>query len=409
MRKKFLLFLFCALFLPVSAQQITEEAIVINVEVPVRVFDREKFVDHLTIDGFEVYEDGILQKIEAVYLIKKRNIERSDEKRRFVPQTARNFYLFFEISEYTVQLGKALEYFIQNVLYPGDHLTVVTPMRTYRLRPQALEVKTREQILSQLKGLLRQDTLTGNSEYRNTINQLESLARSLSAAITQSLERSLTLDISSTFTGLEEMGVDEQLHYYEELLHRLEHLRKIDQSQLLHFSRILKEREGQKYIFMFYEKEYIPQIDPKILNQYISMFQDRPDLQQTISGLIDFFRRDTYFDVESVKKSYADSSISVHFLFISRPAEQRYGVYMQEQSEDIYVPFREMARATGGFADISANPESLFQKALDASENYYLLYYIPQNYKSDGKFRNIEVRVKNASYRVLHRVGYFAN
>jgi hypothetical protein len=56
----------------------------------------------------------------------------------------------------------------------------------------------------------------------------------------------------------------------------------------------------------------------------------------------------------------------------------------------------------------SANAWPAFQKAVDASENHYLLYYIPTNYKSDGKFRNIKVRVMGRNYHVLHRVGYLA-
>ena len=68
-----------------------------------------------------------------------------------------------------------------------------------------------------------------------------------------------------------------------------------------------------------------------------------------------------------------------------------------------------MARATGGFFDSSANTEVLFKQAVEASENYYLLYYIPSNYKGDGQFKKIKVRVKNKNYKVIHRLGYFAN
>jgi hypothetical protein len=82
---------------------------------------------------------------------------------------------------------------------------------------------------------------------------------------------------------------------------------------------------------------------------------------------------------------------------------------MQEQSEDLYSAFSEMAQATGGLSTSSANPEFLFQKAGEASENYYLVYYTPQNYLADGKFKNIQVRVKGKSYRIAHRSGYFAD
>jgi len=88
-----------------------------------------------------------------------------------------------------------------------------------------------------------------------------------------------------------------------------------------------------------------------------------------------------------------------------RPSE----IVYVDKSEDIYSAFREMAKATGGRTESSANAAFAFKRAVDASESYYLLYYSPLNYKKDGKFHNIKVKVKNKSYKVTHRAGYFAN
>lgn len=52
-----------------NSQEIQHEAVAINIEVPVRVFKGETFINDLTLDDFELYEDGVLQEIEAVYLI----------------------------------------------------------------------------------------------------------------------------------------------------------------------------------------------------------------------------------------------------------------------------------------------------------------------------------------------------
>ena len=99
-----------------SQQQILiEESLVVNIEVPVRVFKDSDFVDNLSIKDFEVYENGVRQKIEAVYFIKKDIIQRKDEKKKFSPQTERTFYLFFELTEYDPRINEAVEYFIQNV------------------------------------------------------------------------------------------------------------------------------------------------------------------------------------------------------------------------------------------------------------------------------------------------------
>lgn len=76
---------------------------------------------------------------------------------------------------------------------------------------------------------------------------------------------------------------------------------------------------------------------------------------------------------------------------------------------NVFAAFSEVSKATGGLRESSADPASIFIKAVDASENYYLLYYTPNDYKSDGKFRNIRVKVKGKNYRVLHRAGYLAD
>jgi len=422
MKKSIFILLVCVTGLALFSQQVTEESVVINVEIPVRVFEGNTFVDNLTIDDFEILENGVPQRVEAVYLVKKRSIERSEEKRRFSPETARSFFLFFELSEYDPRLGDALSYFIQNAISPEDELTIATPMKTYRLRGKALEVRSRDEIVKQLKGLIRRDTLLGASEYNNLIKSLEELARTITSSILETIEApeedpGIEVYEGSYFERMESLtpgdfkgrSVDEQLQIYQDLLMKLETIRSVDERQMTNFAEYLKDKEGRKYVYMFYQKEYIPQIDPIILNDYMSMYQDRPNLSLTMSSLFDLFRRDVEFDVDKVKQAYADSSVSIHFLHITKPSPHVFGVYMKEQSEDIFGPFKEMAHATGGFADSSANPDFLFQEAVKASENYYLLYYSPKAYKSDGTFKNITVRVKDKDYRVTHRVGYYAN
>ena len=409
-----------ALGLTLFAQQIfVEESLVVNIEVPIRVYDGKTFVSDLTIDDFEVYEDGLPQKIDAVYLINKRTVERSEEKKRFSPDTSRSFFIFFEVSDYTAQLGEAIEYLGNEVILPDDELLVITSMKNYRLRDKALEVTSREDLIDQLKDIVRKDCVQGDSEYRNTLFDLAELARALSATFQFS-----TIDEEGAFVGVEAkelddlsgagryamIELDEQLILYQGLLHKLETLRQIEQMKLMDFARLLKAKEGQKNVFLFYQKEYIPQIDPRIVNQNISKFQARPDIVLTVNGIMDFRIRDITFDLDIVKQAYADSSISIHFMFISTPLPHIPGIRLEERSEDIYGAFSEMARATGGFSSSSANPSALFKEAVEASENYYLLYYTPKAYiEGERKFKNIEIRVKDKKYKIRHRAGYYTN
>jgi len=75
-------------------------------------------------------------------------------------------------------------------------------------------------------------------------------------------------------------------------------------------------------------------------------------------------------DVDLIKKTFSDSSMAIHFLFLTKTPPPNIdtarmspsGMIMAEQSEDIYSAFRE-----------------------------------------------IKVKVKRGDYAITHRAGYFAN
>jgi hypothetical protein len=398
--------------IPVSSQEAFKEvSLVVNIEVPVRVYEDSKFVDNLTIDDFEILEEGIPQKIEAVYLIRKMAVERSDEKKRFNPDTKRNYFLFFEVAEYQPRIGEGLEFFVDNILSPEDVLYITTPLKTYKMKEGAFQVKPKQEIVIELIKLIRGDIESGNQEYRETIRTLSDVSRRLAV----SLGASPTQSSSTPAVGDPNRPQDETLELemllleYSDVLAKLENLRRVDQIKLLDFAKYLKNRPGQKYVYMFYQSEFIPQIDTRIAGQFESLYQDNPAMLHQMSSLFDFFTREKSFDVDKVKMAYSDSSTSIHFLFLTERPVAESGVSMVERSEDIYSAFREMAISTGGVVISSRNPAYAFQQALDASENYYLLYYRPKDYIIDGKFKDIKVGIKGKKYKVVHRAGYFSN
>lgn len=388
-----------------ASQVIQHETKTINVEIPVRVFKGADFVDGLTLEDFEVYDGGRLQKLEAVYLVKKASIARREETRPFVPRTARHFTLVFEMSDYDPRLDEGLNYFVKSVLIPGDSLVIITPMKTYRMRAENSLETDREAILRRLIELLRRDILIGNSEYRDLLEELRLTARVLASTSSPETPVDPTYP-AAHFTG---QTFEEQLETYGLLLQRLESLREVDGQKFLDFAGYLKTLDGQKDVFIFYQREFVPKIDPKILNRLMSVYNDRVDILFNMMNLFDFSRRESTINTDFIKKAYSDSSTAVHFLFLSTPAETVPGVIMEERTEDIYEPFKEMARATGGFSDASANIGAIMRSAVAALENYYLLYYTPADYRADGAFRDVEVRVKGGAYRITHRAGYIAD
>ena len=277
LKTRLLLILIILICFSALAQQIKEQSIIINVEVPVRVYDGNTFVDDLTIDDFEAFENGVLQKIEAVYLVRSRSIERREEIKRFSPKTSRNFFLFFEISRYSPQVGDAIQHFVNKVLFQDDFLTIVTPIKDYRMKGKALVDLPREKIVEQLQGILRRDVFTGYSEYWTLLDKLEEIAQTLSLNVKGSGVG--TGQLADSISG-QDFPIAESLMNYSSILKRIENLRRIDERKLLDYANFFKNVEGQKYVFLFYEREYIPQIEPDSLSEYMNMFNGRPDLLQ---------------------------------------------------------------------------------------------------------------------------------
>jgi hypothetical protein len=401
----------------VPSQEIRHETSALNIEVPVRVFKGDGFVDGLTLEDFEILEDGRPQKIEAFYLVKKTIIERSEEARPFAPRTARHFFLIFELGYYDARILEALDYFVRTVLLPGDNLTIVTPLKTYRMKGELFGLVGRDRTYDQIVGLLRRDIEIGYSESREILAEMSNLAqviasnvRALDAVAEQGsgslLDPTIAVPVDSPY---ETASLEMQLMNYSTLLDRLANLRVVDQQKLLGFAEHLKGLEGQKGVFFFYQRELLPRIDPRILDQLSARYSQQPQITQSLETIFGLERRDASINVDLVTRAYADASASVHFLHITRPAERRAGIRMEEQTEDIFAPFLEMARVTGGYAESTANIAGAMRAAVEASENYYLLYYTPENYRPDGRFRRITVKVRTAGVRISHRLGYIAD
>ena len=264
----------------------------------------------------------------------------------------------------------------------------------------------RERILQRLVELLRRDILIGNSEYRDLLEDMKRMARILASATAAGTPAD---SASSTDISLAGGSFEEQLENYGTLLQRLETLRSVDGQKFIDFAGYLKTLDGQKDVFLFYQREFIPKIDPKVLHRLMDVYNDRVDILFTLMNLFDFSRRESTINTDFIKQAFADASTAIHFLLLATPAESAPGIVMEERSEDVFEPFREMARATGGFSDSSANFGAIMRSAVSALENYYLLYYTPADYRSDGAFRNIEVRIKGGGYRLTHRAGYIAD
>jgi hypothetical protein len=400
------IFLIC---IPSSPQEIQHQAVAINIEVPVRVFQGETFIDDLTLEDFELYEEGILHQIDAVYFVEKTDIAREETRPgaagiapKIVPRVdSRCFVLLFDILTYMPRVEQALDIFFNTVLLPSDRLMIITSMNVYHLKENSWEIENKKDLAEQFKGIIRKDAVMGNAGYRKKLKSLERLTLQISNLHWE--------PVSGGESWVDRL--DFLLGRYESILVEMDISRIVSQKKLIQFADELKIYKGQKTVLLFYQREFIPQPMPKTLFDYQVMFSERQDLVQKLTDLFVMYVRDNInLDMEKIKQVYSESSIAIHFLFLTRELdEKKPGIYYQEHSEDIFNAFAQLAHASGGYTIASANALFAFNKAVEATEKYYLLYYTPKNYKPDGKFRNIKVRVKGRNYRVLHRAGYVAD
>jgi len=404
MKKHTILLAILVLGLTLFAQEIQEQAVAVNIEVPTRVFKGKTFIDNLTIDDFEIYENGILQKTEAVYLIKKLDILREDTElnteeamKKFAPKVSRNFVFLFEIHEYLPKIGTAIEYFFNEVYVLGDSITVITPLQTYHFNYEVLGRLPKKEISKQLIGQIRKDLLKCSAVYRGLLRDLEDV---------KTFESDAPVD-----AGMQ--GVVRMMH--SDITLKLKNLRYLDENKFLEFADALKDTEGPKHVFFFLQKLNIP----LIRYNPVFGFDD-----------LDEFEGFMAIDETKIQRIFSDASITAHMIYITKLSdldimgrdtaavtstdEEDTGVtamprVIQEISGDIFSAFKDIADTTGGIVDSSTNAAASFKKAAEASENYYLLYYSPKNYVASGKFMEITIKVKGQNYKITHRAGYIAD
>jgi len=385
--------------LPAGRQQ--AEVTVTNIAVPVRVYRDGRFVEGLKPSDFELYEGGRVQRLQGFYFIKAGVVEGGDAFGPGPPESSRTIALLFQVQEYHPKFLDLIGDLFRTVLRPGDTLSLQTPFRTYVLSRQAGAVKTKEALIEEMARLLRDDIQAGSGEFNSQFIELRRIARSIA-------------DVNP-MTGIEDSpeGVGSVLQNllprYREAAERMESSRIVDERKFLEFAARLKGIEGRKSVFLVYQREFRPELQPAVVNRIMSDFQDAPDILAELQDLFLTRRRETSFDVEPIQKAFSDALIDFHFIYMNKEVEYVPGIEMREASEEYFRAFSILAETTGGTVDTSQNPAVGFRRAAENAGSYYLLYFEPEGFKRDGVFHRLAVKVKDPACRVVHRTGYFAD
>lgn len=373
-----------------------------RVNIVVRVLDHGRFIGGLTRDDFELLEDGSPQKVTQLWEVDKNAVVHQEVESLAAPVTARKFYLLFQMYEWDPKMSEALRYFINNALLAGDSLDIQTPVRNYRLRPEALAAKPRDVIAKEMDGIVKKDIEQGNLLYKSIVRELRRFVQGIEG-LNPAAGGDEQSDVSVSYFGL-----DRNLSLYRDSLKELEAQQTLDQEKITGFARVLKNEDGRKVVFFIYQQEFRPEISPTMLNMLIDNNQENQNILDSLHELFQVYHREISLDQKAIVEAYCDSSADLNFLFLTRTPERFGGITMREQSEDVFKIFSGVAAATGGIAESTQNPVAEIKDALKTSESYYLLSYAPSAAKP-GMFRTIAVKVKSKDYDVLSRKGYVSN
>ncbi|MCG2815044.1 MAG: hypothetical protein L6425_03785 [Candidatus Aminicenantes bacterium] len=396
-----------------GAQDQTHLATVINIEVPARVYNHGKFVENLSIDDFIIREDGIPQKIEAMYFIKKTRIEREEAEVTKMPITSRHYYFFFQITKYNPKINDVFQHFFTKTLLPEDKVTIITPMnKVLNLTKKALESKPRHEIATDLHNILRKHTEISGSEYRKIKQDLKNATNRIATSVIGPYEGQTSAIEDDSFMAASGMGIAYNLENYRNKLDQLNSMRVFSQKSLIQFAESIKKQNDTSTVFFFYEREIKPDLNLRILNRILSLYQDDPKIMSDVNDIFMAYNQIKPIDEKMLEKVYADSNVLFNFIYIGVHSTDigTSRVRGKEHSEDIFSAFSTIAEATGGVTTTAQTPSAGFKEVLDGTETYYLLYYSPSNKNSKGNndFRKIEVEIKDQKFTVKHRAGYFA-
>lgn len=382
------------------------EVFVTNIMVPVRVYEGERFVEDLTLQDIELYEDGKLQDIKALYLTRNNRIKRTVAERDYMPILARRFYFLFQTLDYNPKITDAVEHFFYHIFQPGDTVVVQTPVKTYSLSRDAVRKSAKETLIKDMQTVIRRDTQIGAIEYHNLLNTLKRNVRLVSSIMG---DTTAMRDIDSSGGDITSGNIPLLLMEYRETLEKMEQLRVMHESWFLRFASQLRKLDQQKVVFFFYQREFRPELSSRIMNRLIAQYADSPSMLSMVQELFQTYHREINFDYSLLERAFADSDILFNFIFMNKTPEAVSGLTMREQSEDVFRIFSSVSQATGGVVDNSQDPAAAFRRVSAIAESYYILYYSPRDYKRDGKFKQIEVKIKNRSCKIIHRSGYFAD
>lgn len=258
----------------------------------------------------------------------------------------KNYVLFFEVLNYTRELGDAVTFFFDQVLAPDDQLIIYTPARVYGFSKNTL-AKPKRELSEAMKEKLRGDTAACSSNYKTIINEMKNHASEIEGGQTTSAD------------GL--IGIKNSLNMYRQDMENLRTLRKVNEPLLMKIVDMFKNQPGKNHMVMIYEAEFRPIPDKDTL----SRLRGIPEIAFIVAELFASDDQKSPLDAPKFIDLLREAKISLHFLYI-KPKDKTSVQDFKEHSADMYDVFSQIAKATGGIVETTASPQAALKSLIKA-------------------------------------------
>jgi len=352
-----------------------------------RVYQNNQFISTLSLNDLQMSGSGENLKIDSLYYIKGNQIVRQEGKHTFNQPLSRHFILIFLVKKYDAKLDNAINYFFKEVILPGDSVAIFTPAKNYNLKSIALKNKPKDKIAEQLRSLLRRDTMQGNNKYLSMLKTLTDMVKSLN-------------------DGSDNFSLEVQLPRFHDTLRGLESLRINRQKNMIQFIQAQKKVMSQKFVYLFYDREFTPTFSVNAIQAFKHVYKDRQDILQFISSLFEFYTRDVFFKLEELGQELAGAAINVNAIYFKGKFIGSTNVPMSEHSEDIFKIFQHLCDSTGGVSLTSSNLLGSLKKLVRQSDTYYMIGFKPADKKEQGSFNPIRIKTGNDQHKIIQNSGY---
>lgn len=412
--KKFLIPLICSGFalnlilsISIYAKKSDEKANdkEISLDIPVRVFDEDRLVEHLTALDFRVLAEEKPLRVTGFQIKRKRM------KVENVPVSSRYFVLSFKVHDFNQQIQDSLNYLFDKILKKTDQLLVCVNAKT--LSFENLEEK--DKVCTRIEQLLGEES----QRARNLMNVYHKGSHKFLGEIIAEYH-----DVTQNVHPHYHMKVfADSLKRYLNIFSEYKKLfLRPNLDTYYQLASLIDEASQEKWIIHFYQKAVIPELSDNERSAIVritksldstmrlvdsagegthhDMIEYSEFLWKIISSLDGIFDTTDDFPVEEMSKIFYQTGGTFHTIFL-HPESDEFSpvpVYKSVYSE-LGNGFRETTKRTGGSFVDSNNLESALETISRTEDLLYVLTCASATRPEKGK---LKVEVSNGKYELFY-------